>query len=135
MGTDKQQIINLETRFWQSMKDKDVETAKSLIATKGLVTGPMGTMTMDPEKYAQMTRDGQWTLENFELTKVEVVRPSENSAIIAYEVHQTGDMKGQPMDLRCADSSVWVKEGSDWKVALHTETILQDAKARQPELA
>jgi uncharacterized protein DUF4440 len=135
MGTDKQQIIDLETRFWQSMKDKDVETAKSLIAAEGLVTGPMGTMTMDPEKYAQMTRDGQWKLDNFELTKVEVVRPSEDSAIIAYEVHQTGDMKGQPMDLRCADSSVWVKEGSDWKVALHTETILQDAKSRQPEPA
>ncbi len=27
------------------------------------MTGPMGTMTINPEKYAQMTRDGQWTLE------------------------------------------------------------------------
>ena len=135
MRADKQQIVELETRFWQSMKDKDVETAKSLIAQEGLVTGPMGTMTMDPEKYAQMTRDGQWTLENFEMDKVEVVQPTPESAIIAYEVHQTGEMKGQPMDLRCADSSVWVKEGSDWKCALHTETILEDAGARQPEPA
>ena len=135
MTGNKQQIIDLETRFWQSMKDKDVDTAKSLIAQEGLVTGPMGTMTINPEKYAQMTRDGQWTLENFEMKKVEVVQPTPDSAIIAYEVHQTGDMKGQPMDLRCADSSVWVKEGSDWKCALHTETILDDASARQPEPA
>ena len=135
MTGNKQQIIDLETRFWQSMKDKDVDTAKSLIAQEGLVTGPMGTMTINPEKYAQMTRDGQWTLENFEMKKVEVVQPTPDSAIIAYEVHQTGDMKGQPMDLRCADSSVWVKEGSDWKCALHTETILEDANARQREPA
>ena len=135
MNADKQQIIDLETRFWQSMKDKDVDTAKSLIAQEGLVTGPMGTMTINPEKYAQMTRDGQWTLENFEMKKVEVVQPTPDSAIIAYEVHQTGDMKGQPMDLRCADSSVWVKEGADWKCALHTETILEDANARQREPA
>ena len=135
MTGNKQQIFDLETRFWQSMKDKDVETAKSLIAKEGLVTGPMGTMTMNPEKYAEMTRDGQWTLDNFEMKNVEVVQPTEDSAIIAYEVHQTGDMKGQKMDLRCADSSVWVKEGSDWKVALHTETILEDAKARQSEPA
>ena len=135
MQGNKQQIIDLETRFWQSMKDKDVETAKSLIAKEGLVTGPMGTMTIDPEKYAQMTRDGQWTLDDFELNKVEVVRPTEDSAIIAYEVRQTGDLKGQPMDLRCADSSVWVKEGGDWKCALHTETILEDANARQREPA
>ena len=45
MTGNKQQIIDLETRFWQSMKDKDVETAKSLIAQEGLVTGPMGTTT------------------------------------------------------------------------------------------
>ena len=135
MLANKQQIIDLETRFWQSMKDKDVDTAKSLIAKEGLVTGPMGTMTMDPDKYAQMTRDGQWTLQNFKMDKVEVVQPNSDSAIIAYEVHQTGDMKGQPMDLRCADSSVWVKEGGDWKCALHTETILEDANARQREPA
>ena len=135
MGDQKQQIIDLETRFWQSMKDKDVKTAQSLIAREGLVTGPMGTMTINPEKYAQMTRDGQWTLEEFQLNNVEAVQPTEDSAIIAYEVHQTGDMKGQPMDLRCADSSVWVKEGGSWKCALHTETILQDANARESEPA
>src|SRR6188768_101348 len=100
MTGNKQQIIDLETRFWQSMKDKDVATAKSLIAQEGLVTGPMGTMTINPEKYAQMTRDGQWTLENFEMKNVEVVQPTPDSAIIAYEVRQTGDMKGQKMDLR-----------------------------------
>ena len=133
MGPDNQQIIDLETRFWRSMKEKDVETARSLIAREGLVTGPMGTMTINPEKYAQMTRDGQWTLDDFEMKGVQVVFPNEQSAIIAYEVHQTGEMGGRPMDLRCADSSVWVKEGSDWKVALHTETILE--KAHQPEPA
>ena len=135
MSGNKQQIIDLETRFWKSMTDKDVDTAKSLIAKEGLVTGPMGTMTINPEKYAQMTRDGQWTLNDFDMRKVEVVRPTEDSAIIAYEVHQTGDMKGQPMDLRCADSSVWVKEDGSWKCALHTETILEDARARQAEPA
>jgi len=131
----KQQIFDLETRFWQSMKDKDVDTAAAMIAKEGLVTGPMGTETINPEKYARMTRDGQWTLANFEMKNVEVVQPTPDSAIIAYEVHQTGDMKGQPMDLRCADSSVWVKEGTDWKCALHTETILEDAYARQREPA
>ena len=135
MSDNKQQIVDLETRFWQSMKEKDVDTAKSLIAREGLVTGPMGTMTINPEKYAQMTRDANWTLKDFEMKNVEVVQPNPDSAIIAYEVHQTGDMKGQPMDLRCADSSVWVKEGSEWKCALHTETILEDATARQRETA
>ena len=42
MIANKQQIIDLETRFWQSMKDKDVPTAQSLIARECLITGPIG---------------------------------------------------------------------------------------------
>ena len=44
----KQQIIDLETRFWQSMKDKDVATAQSLIAKDCLITGGHGSMRIDP---------------------------------------------------------------------------------------
>jgi hypothetical protein len=36
-------------------------------------------------------------------------------------------MKGEPMDLQCADSTAWVKDGREWKCALHTETILEVA--------
>jgi hypothetical protein len=36
-------------------------------------------------------------------------------------------MKGQEMDLTCADSTAWVRDGHKWKCALHTETILENA--------
>ena len=51
----------------------------------------------------------------------------EDTAIIAYKVHQTGTMKDQPMDLNCADSTTWVRDNGEWKCALHTETILENA--------
>jgi peptide deformylase len=34
---------------------------------------------------------------------------------------------GEPMDMECADSTAWVKDGRAWKCALHTETILEQA--------
>lgn len=132
---DKQQIIDLEKRFWQSMQDKDPATAQAMIADQGLVVGPMGTMRMDPAEYGKMTEAGEWTLESFKLSELDVIFPAEDTAIVAYKVHQTGDMKGQPMDLNCADSTVWVRDGGDWKVALHTETMLEDAKAKEPQPA
>ncbi len=133
MSADKQQINDLETRFWQSMKDKDVATAQSLIADDCLITGPMGSMRVDPAKYAEMTRDGQWTLDSFEFNDVDVVFPNADTAVIAYKVHQTGSMKGKPMDLNAADSTVWARNGGEWKCALHTETMLENQ--RQPEPA
>lgn len=128
MQASKETILNLETRFWQSMVDKDPGTAMKLIADQCLITGSMGTMQITPQKYAEMTREGQWSLDRFEFTDVSVVQPNEDTAVIAYKVHQTGTMKGQRVDLHCADSSAWVRDGNAWKCVLHTETEMGQPK-------
>jgi hypothetical protein len=124
MQRSSETILNLETRFWQSMVDKDPQTAMKLIADECLITGPMGTMQITPKKYGEMTRDGAWNLDGFEFTDVTVVRPNEDTAVIAYKVHQTGTMKDEKMDLHCADSTTWVRDGKTWKCVLHTETVM-----------
>ena len=121
---DSATIERLEKAFWQSMVDKDADKAMTMIADDSLVVGPEGAMRIGPEEYKRMTEEGQWELDRFELSDVNVVFPNEDTGIIAYKVHQTGTMRGQEMDLNCADSSTWVRDGNDWKCALHTETIL-----------
>ena len=122
--TQHNEIETLEKRFWQTMVDKDARAASAMIADQALVTGPMGAMRIDPARYEAMTEDGQWNLESYVMSDVQVVSPSDDVAIIAYKVNQKGDMKGQAMDLNCVDSSTWVRDGDEWKCALHTETIL-----------
>ena len=119
-------IERLEKSFWQALVDKDVDAAKAMIADDALVVNPSGTMRIDPEKYAAMLKDGQWSLDSFEFSEVEVAFPSDDTAVIVYKAHQKGDMSGEAMDLHCADSSTWVRDGNEWKCALHTETILGD---------
>ena len=121
---DSATIERLEKQFWQSMVDKDADKAMTMIADDSLVVGPEGAMRIGPEEYKRMTEEGQWELDRFELSDVNVVFPNEDTGIIAYKVHQTGTMRGQEMDLNCADSSTWVRDGNDWKCALHAETIL-----------
>ena len=128
MTNDKQQIIDQEKRFWTSMKEKDVATAQSMIHEDCLITGPMGTMRVGPEKYAEMTREGQWRLDDFRFSDVDVTFPTNDVAVIAYKVRQKGEMKGKPMDLNAADSTTWVRDGASWKVALHTESLLQSER-------
>lgn len=117
-------IERLESNFWQSMIDKDTAAAKALIADESLIAGPTGVMAITPRKYEEMTRDGKWTLDSFEFSDVLVSFPKDDTAVVAYKVHQKGTMDGKPMDLNCADTSTWVKDGKDWKCALHSETIL-----------
>ena len=122
-------IVKLEKTFWQSMVDKDADKAMKMIADECLITGPMGTMRSDPEDYKRMTETGEWELDEFEFSDVQVIFPVEDTAIIAYKVHQTGTMEGKEMDLNCADSTTWVRDGDEWKCALHTETILEPVPA------
>ena len=121
---DSATIERLEKDFWQSMVDKDADKAMTMIADECLITGPQGTMRSDPADYKRMTEQGEWEVDQFEFSDVQVIFPQEDTAIIAYNVHQTGSMKGQEMDLNCADSSTWVRDGDEWKCALHTETII-----------
>jgi len=127
MADSTQTIVDLEKRFWRALVDKNTEAAAGMIADECLITGPNGAMRIDPVTYKAMMRDGQWTLDSFEFSEVKVIFPAEDTAVVAYKVHQKGELKGEPMDLECADSTAWVKDGRTWKCALHTETILQDA--------
>jgi ketosteroid isomerase-like protein len=127
MADSTQTIVDLETRFWKAMVEKDTAKAAALIADECLITGPSGAMRINPNKYTQMMQDGQWTLDTFEFSDLKVIFPAEDTAVVAYKVHQKGELKGEPMDLQCADSTAWVKDGRAWKCALHTETILETA--------
>jgi hypothetical protein len=127
MADSTQTIVDLETRFWRALVDKDTGKAAALIGDECLVTGPSGAMGIDPDKYTSMMKDGQWTLDTFEFSDLKVIFPAEDTAVVAYKVHQKGELKGKPMDLQCADSTAWVKDGRAWKCALHTETILEQA--------
>ncbi|HEX7710382.1 MAG TPA: nuclear transport factor 2 family protein [Sphingomonadaceae bacterium] len=120
-------IQRLEQDFWQALIDKDTAGAAAMIAEDCLITGPSGAMRIDPEKYTAMMRDGKWTLEKFEFSDLDVIFPADDTAVIAYKVRQKGTMKDGPMDMTCADSSTWVRDGDGWKCALHTETILEQA--------
>jgi ketosteroid isomerase-like protein len=127
MADSTQTIVDLETRFWKALVEKDTAKATAMIADECLVIGPSGAARIDPRKYGEMMRDGQWTLDTFEFSGLKVIFPAEDTAVVAYKVHQKGEFKGAPMDLQCADSTAWVKDGRAWKCALHTETILEHA--------
>ena len=127
MADSTQTIVDLETRFWKALVEKDTAKAAALIADECLITGPSGAMRITPNKYTQMMQDGQWTLDTFEFSELKVIFPTEDTAVVAYKVHQRGELKGEPMDMQCADSTAWVKDGREWKCALHTETILEPA--------
>ena len=127
--TTKDEIIALETSYWDAMKAKDGALTAQLSGKTSLVTGAQGVMSITKNKMGRMTEVGKWTLESYAFGDIEVTTPAPDVAIIAYTVTQKVTMDGKSQDLRAADSSTWIRGADGWECHAHSETFLKDESA------
>ena len=92
-----------------------------------MVIGAQGVSAISRDEFAKMMEGSDWTLDSYKLSNVEVLFPTDDTAVIGYKVKQKGKMGGKPYDMEYADSSTWVRDGKDWLCALHTETLMEKA--------
>jgi uncharacterized protein (TIGR02246 family) len=128
--TREQEIIDLETRFWDAIRDGDAEAASSLVSEQCLVTGAQGHAVIDRAMFAKMMEAPSWTLHEYTFTKPKVIFPSDDVAIIAYKVTEKLTVEGKPLTLEATDASTWVHQNGQWLCALHTESVLGDPFGR-----
>lgn len=124
----KDEIVALEKEYWDAMKRKDGKRTSQLSGKVSLTTGARGVTSIPKDKMGKMTEEGDWSLESYEFSDVEVVTPAADVAIIAYTVKQNVTMQGKKQQLRAADSSTWIRGADGWECHAHSETMLQDAK-------
>ena len=124
------ELMELERRFWQAMKDRDTKAALELTADPCIVTGAQGVSKIDKQTFAKMMEAGKWELRSFEFTDVQVEQLSDDVAVVGYKVHEEIDLEGKPLSMDAADSSTWVRQDGRWVCALHTESVLGDPYGR-----
>jgi hypothetical protein len=124
------ELIQLETRFWQTMIDKDVEAALALTNDPCIVTGGQGVSRIDADSFARMMAHGTWQLKKFAFSDIKVERIAEDVAIIGYKVREELVVDGELLVMEAADASTWVRRPEGWKCALHTESVSGDPFGR-----
>ena len=125
--SSKQEIIDLETKFWDTMVSKDADTASAMMAEKSFVIGPQGVSEIARGDFGTMMDGSKWTLDSYEISDPQVLFPNEDTAVVGYTVRQKGKMGGKPYDMNCADSTIWSRSGKKWLCVLHTETVMDKA--------
>ena len=105
MTADKQQIIDLEKKFWKAMLENDAETGASMVGDPSLLAGSMGSVKLDPDKYRDMAKKGGWKLLEYDLSDFDVVFPNQETAVVTYTVQQKGKHEGETLEQRNVDSS------------------------------
>ena len=131
----KTEIIDLEKRFWQTMIDRDVDTAVSLMADTCIVTGAQGVASIDKATFARMMKGGKWDLHAFWFDEIQVASPSPDVAVIGYKVREKLTVDGQKLTMEAADASTWVRHDGKWLCTLHTESVLGDPFGRDRKAA
>jgi hypothetical protein len=127
----EQTLIELETRFWQSMVDQDTETALSLLHEPALMVSSHGAMKFDHAGYRKMAEQGSMVLKSFQLGDVDVVFPSDRTAVMTYRVKQGVGARGDTHERieEMADTSTWVRDDDNWRCVMHTETPVPGSSA------
>jgi hypothetical protein len=108
------QIIELEEKFWQAMKDEDIDGAVSLTRFPCVITGPQGMRLVTEDDFRTMmgAHSGE-VFQHIELKNKQVEFLNDDTAIITYETTMNGK------DL--LDVSTWVRQGNGWLCAFHSE--------------
>ena len=123
MTTPRNTLVDLETKFWQSMVDEDTDAALEMLSEPALMVNGHGSMKFDHEGNRKMAKQGSMHVTSFEFSDMDVMFPNEKTAVITYRVKQGVATRGngktwfQEMN----DSSTWVQAGNQWKCVVHTE--------------
>lgn len=133
MTTSAKTLIELETKFWQSMVDQDAGAALQLLHDPSQMASSHGAMKFDHAAYRKMAEQGAMVVTAFELNHVEVAFPTETTAVLTYQVKQTVAARtgGQSSTQNMSDTSTWIHINKRWQCVLHTESEMQAKPAQQ----
>lgn len=129
--TIEHELLTLENKYWQAIKDKNMEAALDLTADPCIVAGASGIGKIDKEAFREMMKNAKYTLNDFKIKDdVKVQQLTDDVAVLAYEVHEDLTVEGKSVVLDAAETSTWVRQNGRWICAIHTESIAGDSFGR-----
>ena len=134
--TVEQELVQLENQYWQAIKEKDIDAIMRLTDDPCIVTGAQGIGRIDHKAFKGMMKAAPWTLNKFELSDdVQVRMLRDDVAVVAYVVTEELTVGNQPVTLKAADSSTWIRRDGRWVCAVHTEALAGDpfGRDRRPD--
>jgi hypothetical protein len=85
--TITKELLELELRFWQAMKEKDADAAVDLLDETGIVTGAQGATRLDRKTLVGMLKDQSWTIDDFEIADgADVLQLTDDVAVVARQI-------------------------------------------------
>ena len=132
----EKELLDLERKYWQAIKDRNVEAAMRMTDDPCIVSGAQGVGSLDQASMSKMMQSAKYTLNDFKIDDdVHVRMLRDDVAILAYKVHEDLTVDGKAVKLDAADASTWIRRDGRWLCALHTESLAGDPFGRDRQRA
>jgi hypothetical protein len=114
---DKEKIAAAEKNAWQVIKDKNFGAFEKLLAAdfRGVYADGINSKTKEVAEVRTLD------FKSFTLGEMDVVFLDKDAAMVTYPVTIEGTQNGKDISGKMNAASVWKKEGSDWRIAFHTD--------------
>lgn len=122
----RDEIMELERRFWQAMQDMQVDAAVAMLDVHSTSVSGWGLHHFSPAEYKAMALSGKGRITSFELSDEQVIFPLPDVAVATYTARQCFTMDGEAHEMVVYDTTTWVRKDGQWLACAHTETPKQD---------
>ena len=126
----KQELLALETRYWDAIKAKDSRTAANLSGDPCIVVGAQGVGEVRREAVSKILEAATYELNEFSIGDIHIRQVSDDVVALAYSVTEDLTVDGRKLELKAFDTSVWKKSSEGWTCVIHTESPAGDPFGR-----
>ena len=128
--TKQQEILDLETHYWDAIKTRDARALGRLTADEFTFVMGEGVSKFSRDEFVDMMTNSDFRLKSYKFDdgSVSFRELSPGSAFIAYKVHEAFERGGKPDTVDSYVSSNWVKSGTGWQCAAVTEARIPTKK-------
>src|SRR5438105_602269 len=104
--TINSELLALEKKYWNAIKEKDPSTAVSLSGDPCVVVGAQGVGEIGKTALASMMEGAGYDLKEFSFDDVHVRKVTDDVAVVAYKVKEDLIVEGKSLTLEAFDSSI-----------------------------
>jgi hypothetical protein len=126
----KQELLALETRYWDAIRRKDGRTAAELSEDPCIVVGAQGVGEVPRAAFPKMMDEATYALNDYALHDVHMRQLADDVVALAYTVTEDLTVDGRKVALKAHDSSVWIRKDGHWTCVVHTESPAGDPFGR-----
>ena len=119
------ELMAREKSVWDAWAKGDIaELGKQMHEKTISVTS--GALTSGRENVISSYKEAACEVDSFLLEGMKAHHINENTVILTYKAQQDATCAGVKLDPKLLATSVWVREGDQWKVASYQETPVAD---------